>query len=156
MIVCLIVVWLIVWKWLEIENFLKVEWEGIKGLSQNFSSCILISLSSKFISLQNPRVKIIWLLPFKEMKRGSKMIWISIWNILNLETLSNSMSSWGKIKWLLHIWRKRVGSFKEINWKSLWSYLKLIFHLKLFEIPNSNPIGSYLSFYSKYFSPKNK
>ena len=81
----------------------------------------------KFISSQNPRVKMIWLLPFKEMKRGLKMMWIPFWNISNLETLSNSMSSRGKIKWLLHIWRKRVGSFKEINWKSLWSYLKLIF-----------------------------
>ena len=110
----------------------------------------------KFISLQNPRVKIIWPLPFKEMKRGLKMIWIPFWNISNLETLSNSMSSWGKIKLLLHIWRKRVGSFKEINWKSFWSYLKLIFHLKLFEIPYSNPIGSYLGLYSNYFSPKNK
>ena len=150
MIVCLIVVWLIVWKWLEIENFLKVEWEGIKGLSQNFH----LAFWSPWIQIHfitKPRVKIIWLLPLKEMKRGLKMIWIPFWNISNLETLSNSMSSWGKIKWLLHIWGKRVGSFKEINWKSLWSYLKLIFHLKLFEIPNSNPIGSYLSFYSKYF-----
>ena len=153
--------WLFVWflcDWLcETEWKLKLFESWMRGNKRTFpklSSCILISLSSN--SLQNPRVKIIWLLPFKEMKRGSKMIWISIWNILNLETLSNSMSSWGKIKWLLHIWRKRVGSFKEINWKSLWSYLKLIFHLKLFEIPNSNPIGSYLSFYSKYFSPKNK
>ena len=143
--------WLIVWKWLEIENFLKVEWYGIKGLSQKHCILHFDFPEFKFISSQNPRVKMIWLLPFKEMKRGSKMIWISIWNILNLETLSNSMRSWGKIKWLLHIWRKRVGSFKEINWKSLWSYLKLIFHLKLFEIPNSNPIGSYLSFFSKIF-----
>ena len=139
MIVCLIFVWLVVWHWVKIETF--ESWmRGNKRTFPKLSSCILISLSSN--SLQNPRVKIIWLLPFKEKKRGSKMIWISIWNILNLETLSNSMSSWGKTKWLLHIWRNRVGSFKEINWKSLWSYLKLIFHLKLFEIPNSNPIGS--------------
>ena len=56
------------------------------------------------------------------------------------------------IKWLLHIWRKRVGSFKEINWKSLWSYLKLIFSIQsCLKFPNSNPIGSYLSFFSKYF-----
>ena len=38
MIICLIVVWLIVWNWVEIWNFLKAEWEGIKGLSQNFHS----------------------------------------------------------------------------------------------------------------------
>ena len=155
MIDCLIVVWLLVWNWVKFETFWKLnerEWNDFPKLSP----CIYDLHEFKFISSQNPRVKIIWLLPFKEMKRGLKMIWIPFWNIPNLETLSNSMSSWGKIKWLLHIWRKRVGSFKEINWKSLWSYLKLIFHLKLFEIPNSNPIGSYLSFYSKYFSPKNK
>ena len=42
-------VWLLC-DWLcEIEwklKLLKVAWEGIKGLSQNFSSCILISLNS--------------------------------------------------------------------------------------------------------------
>ena len=51
----------------EIWNFLKVKCEGTKGLSQTF---ILHSYlhEFKFISLQNPRVKIIWLLPLKKWK----------------------------------------------------------------------------------------
>ena len=120
-----------VWLLCEIEWNLKFIFEScIRGNERTFPDfhlCILISLNSNSFHHQNPTVKIIWLLSFKEMKRGLKMIWIPFWNISNLETLSNSMSSWGKIKWLLHIWRKRVGTFKEINWKSLWSYLKLIF-----------------------------
>ena len=119
-------VWLIDWKWVEFETF--ESW--MRGNKRTFPKLFILHFDLpefKPISSQNPGVKIIWLLPLKEMKRGFKMIWIPFWNISNLETLSNSMSSWGKIKWLLQIWRKRVGSFKEINWKSPWSYLKLIF-----------------------------
>ena len=131
MIVCLIVVWLIVWKWLEIENFLKVEWEGIKGLSQNFASCILIFLNSN--SFHHKTLEWRWydFFHLKKWKGVWKWFEIPFWNISNLESLSNSMSSWGKIKWLLHIWRKRVGSFKEINWRSLWSCLKLQIQIQL-------------------------
>ena len=43
--------------------------------------------------------------------------------------------SWEKIKWLLRIWRKRVGSFNESKLKSLWNYFQfgvICFLFKLF------------------------
>ena len=74
----------------EIWNLLKVKWEGIKWLSQNFHLAFMISMNSSYFQIQDPREKMTWLLPFKNEK-GFEKIWISFGNILNLETLSNSM-----------------------------------------------------------------
>ena len=148
MFVCLFVVWLIEWK----LKLLKVAWEGIKGLSQTF---ILVSYlhEFKFISLQNPRVKIIWLLPFKEMKRGLKWYEFHL-RYSNIETLSNSMSSWEKIKWLLQMGEREL----EIQRNNLKVTLKLFetyfFHLKLFELPNFKSSKDYSKWEKKYDTSK--
>ena len=87
---------MVVWFWCgclcEIWNFLEVEWEGIKWLSQNFSTCIYDLHEFKFISSQNPGVKIIWLLPFILNHKGFwKDFEFHSRNISNSETLCNSM-----------------------------------------------------------------
>ena len=112
-----------------IWNFLKVESEGIKGLSQNFH----LEFWSPWIQIhssQNPRVKIIWLLQFKEMKMGLKMIWIPFENISNQKLYATQGFSWEKIIGLLqNIWN-RVESDEENLWISFGSLLESFFHFE--------------------------
>ena len=70
---------------------LKVKWEGIKWLSQNFHFAFWSPREFKLFSTQNPRVKVIWLLPLILNDKGYERIWIPLETISNSKTLSNSM-----------------------------------------------------------------
>ena len=132
------VVWLIDWKWVKFETF-EVGWEGTKWLSQTFILAFYLN-EFKFISTQNPRLKLTWLLPF-EFQRVFEKIWIPFGNISNSETLSNLMICMREDKMTSpNIWNMSW-KFKIIKFKDL---LEIIFNLELF------------GFYSNYFSPKIK
>ena len=125
--------WLIGWlKVSEIRNFLKVKWEGIKGLSQTFTFCILI-----------PWIQILFITkPWREDNKTSsiylndKGCWtyfefhLRIFPILKL--YATQWFSRAKIKWLLqNIWTMSW-EFQRIKFKvllklfSIWSYLYFI------------------------------
>ena len=123
----LIVVWLLVWNLSEIRNFLKVKWEGIKGLSQTF----ILHLWSSWIQI---------LFKYETLERRwhdffHLFKWQGVLKIFEfhlkifpiLELYATQWFSWEKIKWLLQMLRKRVGSFKESNWKSFRSYFETHF-----------------------------
>ena len=123
MIFCLIVVWLIVWNWVEIETFESC----MRGNKRTFPKLFILHFDLpkfKFISSQNPRVKIIWLLPFEEIKRGLKMIWIPFENISNQKHYATQGFSWENITGLLqNIWNG-VESDEEHFWISFGSLLE--------------------------------
>ena len=106
---------------------MKVEWEGIKGVSQTFILAFFyffISMNSNSFHYKNPRVKIIWILTFKEMNRGLKMIWIPFENISNQKLYATQGFSWEKIIGLLqNIWN-RVESDEDNFWISFGSLLE--------------------------------
>ena len=135
------IVWLIVWNWVKFETFLKVKWEGIKGLSQTF-----------ILLLRSPWIQILFTTkPWREDDMTSS-IYLNdkgCWKYLNfiwkifpiLKLYATQWFSWAKIKWLLqNIWNMSW-EFQRIKFKVL---LEIIFNLELFE------------FYSNYFSPKIK
>ena len=75
----------------EIQNFLKVKWEAIKWLYQNFHLAFMTSMNS--YSFHHKTVEIRWydffyLIKWKEV---FEKIWILFGNISNSETLGNSM-----------------------------------------------------------------
>ena len=123
----------------EIRNFLKVKWEGIKGLSQTF-----------IFAFWSPWIQILFTTkPWREDDMTSS-IYLNdkgCWKYLNFiwkifptqELYATQWFSRAKIKWLLqNIWNMSW-EFQRIKFKVL---LNLIYNLELFE------------FYSKYFSPK--
>ena len=113
----------------EIWNFLKVECEGMKWLSQTFTLHFDLH-EFKLISSQNPRVKKIWLLPFK-MKRVFENIWISFANNSNQKLYATQWFSWERIRWLLqNIWN-RVGSGLKFKSKTIWELFWFLFKLFL-------------------------
>ena len=111
------IVWLIDWKWVKFETFWKFnerEWNDFpKTFTLHFDP-----QEFKFISSLNPRVKMIWLLPFKEMKRDLERIWISNGKYFQIQKLyATQWFSWGKIKWLLQIIWNMSWKLKERIWK---------------------------------------
>ena len=80
MIVCLIVVWLLVWNWVKYWNFLKVKWEGIKGLSKNFHLAFLTSMNSNSFQIQNLGENMTWLLTFKNEKGFGENLYSLYWS----------------------------------------------------------------------------
>ena len=116
----------------EIWNFLKVKWEGIKGLPQTFIFAFMISVNSNPFQIQNPREKMIWLLPFKLNERVFENNWMSFGNISIHKLHAAQWFSWEKIKWLLQIiwnmsWEFQTIKFKVLlNLFSIWSYLSFI------------------------------
>ena len=127
-------------KFSEIWNFLKVKWEGIKGLSQTF-----------ILHLWSPWIQILFKYKTLErrwhdfshlfkMKRVMKIFDFHL-EIFQIQKLyATQRVSWEKIKWLLQMLGKSVGSFYESNWKSLWIYFQF----------------GVIWFYSIYVSPKIK
>ena len=115
----------------EIRNFLKVKWEGIKGLSQTF-----------ILLLWSPWIQILFTTkPWREDDMTSSIylndkgcwkylnfIWkyFQLWNFMQLNDFHE------KIKWLLQTYEIWVVSLKEIKFKvplklfSIWSYLGFI------------------------------
>ena len=131
--------WLTQSEW--IWNFLKVKWEGIKGLSQNFhflfwSSWVQILFTTKPWREDDMTSSI-----YLNDKRCWKYLNF-IWKIFPiLELYATQWFSRAKIKWLLqNIWNMSW-EFQIIKFKVL---LNLFFNLELFE------------FYSNYFSAKIK
>ena len=131
MIDCLIVVWLLVWNWVNFETFLKVKWEGIKGLSQTF----ILHLWSLWIQI---------LFKYKTLEwRWNAFFHLYKWNgflkifefhleLFPIQQLyATQWFSWEKIKWLLQIMKYELGvskiTFKVfLNLFSIWSYLSFI------------------------------
>ena len=126
----------------EIRNFLKVKWEGIKGLSQTF-----------IFHLWSPWIQIVFTTkPWREddMTSSIYLKWQGVLKIFEfhlrifpiLKLYATQWFSREKIKWLLqNIWNM---SWEFQRNSKLKSILKLFSILELFE------------FYSNYFSPKIK
>ena len=134
------IVWLIVWKWVN-SKLLKVKWEGIKGLSQNFifhswSPWIQILFTTKPWREDDMTSSI-----FSKMKKGVENIWISFEIFPILKLYATQWFSREKIKWLLQKHMKYELGVSKVKFKVL---LEIIFNLELF------------GFYSNYFSPKIK
>ena len=125
----------------EIRNFLKVKWEGIKGLSHTFIFAFMISVNSN--SFHHKTLERRWHDFFHLFK------WQGCWKYLNfiwkifpiLKLYATQWFSWEEIKWLLQIIWNMSWEFQRSNLKS---FLEIIFNLELF------------GFYSNYFSPKIK
>ena len=125
----------------EIRNFLKVKWEGIKGLSQTF-----------ILLLWSPWIQILFITKPSREDDMTSSIYLNekgCWKYLNfiwkyfpfLKLYATQWFSREKIKWLLqNIWNMSW-EFQRIKFKVL---LEIIFNLELF------------GFYSNYFSPKIK
>ena len=115
-----------------IQNFLKVKWEGIKGLSQTFTFCILIPVNSN--SFHHETLERRWHDFFHLFKwQGVLKIFefhLKIFPILELH--ATQWFSWEKIKWLLQIIWNMSWEFQRIKFKvllnlfSIWSYLVFI------------------------------
>ena len=125
-------VWLLC-HWLsEIRNFLKVKWEGIKGLSQTFIFAFMISVNSN--SFHHKTLERRWHDFFHLFKwQGVLKIFefhLKIFPILEL--YATQWFSWEKIKWLLQIIWNMSWEFQRIKFKvllnlfSIWSYLSFI------------------------------
>ena len=125
-------VWLIVWNWVKFETFLKVKWEGIKGLSQTFivvfwSSWIQILFNTK-PRREDDMTSSIYLND-KGCWKYSNFIW-KTFPILKL--YATQWFSWEEIKWLLQIIWNMSWKFQrnQINAPlksfSIWGYLVFI------------------------------
>ena len=129
-------------KFSEFENFLKVNWEGIKGLSQTF---IFLHLCSSWIQIlsHHETLERRWhdFLHYLNDKGCWKYLNF-IWKIFPIQKLYGTQwFSRAKIKWLLqNIWNMSW-EFQRIKFKVL---LEIIFNLELF------------GWYWNYFSPKIK
>ena len=126
----------------EIGNFLKVKWEGIKGLSQTFilafwSPWIQI-LFSKYKTLERRWHDFFHLIKWKGFLKIFEFH-LEIFQIRKLQ--ATQWFSWEKIKWLLQNIRNMSWKFKRIKFKAPF---EIIFNLELF------------GFYSNYFAPKIK
>ena len=136
------IVWLICEsEW--IRNFLKVKWEGIKGLSQPFTFGFYDpggnKMTFKYFQIlfitkpwrEDDMTSSIW------MTRGVENIWISFENISNSETLCNSMiftsedkmTSSNYVKYELGVSKDRFQSPVGINFQFgvIWVLFKLFF-----------------------------
>ena len=131
--------WLSESEW--IRNFLKVKWEGIKGLSQTFIFAFWSPWIQILFKHKTPERR--WHDFFHLFKwQGVLKIFESHLRIFPiLKLYATQWFSRAKIKWLLqNIWNMSW-EFQRIKFKVL---LNLFFNLELFE------------FYSNYFSPKIK
>ena len=116
----------------EIRNFLKVKWEGIKGLSQTFIFAFMISVNSN--SFHHKTLERRWHDFFHLFKwQGVLKIFefhLKIFPILKL--YATQWFSREKIKWLLQIIWNMSWEFQRIKFKvllnlfSIWSYLSFI------------------------------
>ena len=135
------IVWLLCDWWSEIQNFLKVKWEGIKGLSQTSIFAFMISVNSN--PFHHKTLERRWHDFFHHLNdKGLLKIFefhLKIFSILKLYT--TQWFSREKIKWLLQTIWNMSWEFKRIKFKVL---LEIILNLELF------------GFYSNYFSPKIK
>ena len=122
--------WLTESEW--IRNFLKVKWEGIKGLSQTF-----------ILLLWSPWIQILFITkPWREDDMTSS-IYLNdkgCWKYLNFiwkyfpfqKLYATQWFSREKIKWLLQIIWNMSWEFQRIKFKvllnlfSIWSYLSFI------------------------------
>ena len=123
-------------KLVEIWNFLKVKWEGIKWLPQNFHLAFMISMNSN--SFHHKTLEGRWYDFFHliKWKRVFENIWISFGNISNSETLCNSMIFMREDKMTSSNAKKESWKFQRIKLKvplklfwnplSVWSYLFFI------------------------------
>ena len=129
--------------WVKFETFLKVKWEGIKGLSQTFIFAFMISVNSN--SFHHKTLERRWHDFFHLFKWRTclKNIWIPLGNVFpNLETLCKWMIFTSEDKMTSSNYMKyELGVSKKLKFKI---QLNLFFNLELFE------------FYSNYFSPKIK
>ena len=126
--------WLLDWltesEW--IRNFLKVKWEGIKGLSQTF---ILVFWSSWIQILFNtkPRREDDMTSSIYLNDKGCWKYLNFIWKIFPiLKLYATQLFSREEIKWLLQIIWNMSWEFQRIKFKvllnlfSIWSYLSFI------------------------------
>ena len=121
-------VWLLC-DWLsEIRNFLKVKWEGIKWLSQTFTFLHFDLCEFKFFSNTKPSREddITHLIKWKG---DFEKIWTFFGNILNSETLSNSMISMREDKMPSS---KLMKYESGVSTKQFSSPFEIIFNLELF------------------------
>ena len=131
--------WLTKSEW--IQNFLKVKWEGIKGLSQTFIFAVMISMNSN--SFLHKTLERRWH-DFFHLFKWQGVLEIFEFHLRIFQILKLYATQWfsrAKIKWLLqNIWNMSW-EFQRIKFKVL---LGIIFNLELF------------GFYWNYFSPKIK
>ena len=123
-------------------KLLKVKWDGTKWLSQTFILAFYPN-EFKFISTQNPRVKMTWLLPF-EIKRVFEKIWILFGNISNYKTLCSSMIFLREDKMTSSIICNTSWKLQRIKLEVIWKYFETPFQFGIIWI------------LFKLFSPKNK
>ena len=130
MIDCLIVVWLSEW----IRNFLKVKWEGIKGLSQTFIFHFMTSMNSN--SFHHKTLERRWHDFFHLFKwQGVLKIFefhSKIFPILKL--YATQWFSREKIKWLLQIIWNMSWEFQRIKFKVLLNLFSIWFYLSFIQI----------------------
>ena len=125
----------------EIWNFLKVKWEGIKGLSQTFIFAFMISVNSN--SFHHKTLERRWH-DFFHLFKWQGVLKIFEFHLKTFPILKLYATQWfsrEKIKWLLQNKWNMSWEFQRIYSKSHWNYFSI---LELFE------------FYSNYFSPKIK
>ena len=128
------IVWLIVWNWVKFETFLKVKWEGIKGLSQTF----ILHLWSSWIQI---------LFKYKTLERRwhdffHLFRWQGVLKIFEfhlrifpiLKLYATQWFSRAKIKWLLqNIWNMSW-EFQRIKFKVFWNYFSIWSYLDFIQI----------------------
>ena len=124
--------------WLsEIEWNLKLFENWMRGNEMtfpNFHFAFWAPWIQILFKCKNPRVKMTWLLPFK-MKRVFENIWILFGNILNSETLCNSMSFMREDKMTSSNSKKESWKFqKESNLKSLWKLFSIWSYLVFIQL----------------------
>ena len=112
-------------KFSEIRNFLKVKWEGIKGLSQTFIFVFLISVNSNSFhhkTLQRRWHDFFHLIKWKRVLKRFEF-YLEIFS--NSETLSNSMIFMREDKMTSSKHMKyELEVLKELNSKSHWNYFQ--------------------------------
>ena len=130
MFACLLCDWLTESEW--IWKFLKVKWEGIKGLSQTFNFAFMLSVNSN--TFHHKTLERRW--HDSSIYLNEKGCWKYlnfIWEDFSIQKLqATQWFSWEKIKWLLQsIWNmswefQRIKLKIPLNLFSIWSYLGFI------------------------------
>ena len=126
------IVWLIDWKWVEFEIFLKVKWEGIKGLSQTFIFAFMIFVNSNTFHHKTLQRRWHDFFHLFKWKGVLKIFEFHLRIFSNSETLSNSMiftsedkmTSSNYMKYELGV--QRIKFKVHLNLFSIWSYLSFI------------------------------
>ena len=134
------------WKLKPFESWMR----GNKRTFPKLSSCILIFLNSNSF---HQTLEWRWY-DFFHLKKW-KGVWkwfefhLKYFKFRNFKQLNEFMR---EDKMTSSYLRKESWKFQrnklEVTFEVIWNPF---FHSKLFEIPNLNPTGSYLSFFSKYF-----